>query len=301
MCIRFAYLIIAHKSDLVLETLIKMIDDERNDIFIHMDKRNTDFSEQQIKEIARKSHVYFTARRKVTWGGYSLINAELSLVEMAVNTGEYKYYHLLSGQDLPIKSQEKIMDFFDRSKGKEFVGFQKYESQFDARVNYYYPIQEIVGRKADSFLGFAQRTFVFFQRFLHINRNKKRGIIFAKGSNWFSITDELAKYMVTNKKWIRKTFKYTRAADEMFLQTLIYNSVYFNNVGHVIGDDNAASLRFIDWERGKPYVFKAGDFNELLDSPLMFARKFDADVDSEIVNMLYYKFHCENKQDKRKK
>lgn len=294
MCSRFAYLIIAHKSDLVFETLLKMIDDERNDIFIHMDKKNIGFSEEQVKRIVKKSHVYFTGRKKITWGGYSLINAELSLVEMAVDTGEYKYYHLLSGQDLPIKSQEQIMDFFDGSERKEFVGFQKYESKFDERVNYYHPLQEIVGREANSFWGFVQKAFVVFQRFLHVNRNKKSGIKFAKGSNWFSITDELAKYIVTNKNWIRKIFKYTRTTDEMFLQTLICNSVYFSNVNHVNGDDNVASLRFIDWERGDPYVFRSGDFNELLDSPLMFARKFDADVDAEIINMLYYELCSEN-------
>lgn len=34
-----AYLIIAHKADLAFKALLKMLDDPRNDIFIHMDKK----------------------------------------------------------------------------------------------------------------------------------------------------------------------------------------------------------------------------------------------------------------------
>ena len=35
-----AYLIIAHKDDLTFRTLISMLDNENNDIFIHMDKKS---------------------------------------------------------------------------------------------------------------------------------------------------------------------------------------------------------------------------------------------------------------------
>lgn len=41
-----AYLIIAHKDDLVFRTLLKLLDDSRNDIFIHMDLKNVNYDEQ---------------------------------------------------------------------------------------------------------------------------------------------------------------------------------------------------------------------------------------------------------------
>ncbi len=37
---KHAYLIIAHKSDLIFNTLLKMLDDKRNNIFIHLDIKN---------------------------------------------------------------------------------------------------------------------------------------------------------------------------------------------------------------------------------------------------------------------
>lgn len=38
---KFAYLIMAHKADYTLTKLLSTIDDERNDIYIHVDKKVT--------------------------------------------------------------------------------------------------------------------------------------------------------------------------------------------------------------------------------------------------------------------
>ena len=36
---RHAYLIMAHKNDYTFHTLLKLLDDKRNTLFIHMDKK----------------------------------------------------------------------------------------------------------------------------------------------------------------------------------------------------------------------------------------------------------------------
>lgn len=64
-----AYLIIAHKNDLCFETLLKMLDDPRNDIFIHMDKKNQAYDAGLINNYIKKSKVYHVDRTCVTWGG----------------------------------------------------------------------------------------------------------------------------------------------------------------------------------------------------------------------------------------
>lgn len=56
-------------------------------------------------------------------GDISQIKVELLLLKTALNQGHYSYLHLLSGVDLPIKSQDYIHDFFTRHAGFEFVGF----------------------------------------------------------------------------------------------------------------------------------------------------------------------------------
>lgn len=61
---KHAFLIIAHNEYPVLEVLLSMLDDERNDIYLHIDKRATELF-QQIKKVKnaesrllfnRKSH-----------------------------------------------------------------------------------------------------------------------------------------------------------------------------------------------------------------------------------------------------
>lgn len=66
---KHAYLILAHKDDYCFRSLLQMIDDERNDIFIHMDKKNTDFKKEKIKSLITKSNVFFCTPIKCSWGG----------------------------------------------------------------------------------------------------------------------------------------------------------------------------------------------------------------------------------------
>jgi hypothetical protein len=44
--------------------------------------------------------------------------------------------------------------------------------------------------------------------------------------------------------------------------------------------------RAIDWERGAPYTFRKEDIPQLLNSPNMFARKFDRNVDEEAIRLI---------------
>ena len=80
-------------------------------------------------------------------GGYSLVNAEMILLRKATEVGHYNHYHLLSGQDLPIQSQETIQKFFLKNSDKEFVGFDKDIFTYGDRVYYRYFFQELAGKR----------------------------------------------------------------------------------------------------------------------------------------------------------
>ena len=57
---KHAFLIIAHNEYPVLEVLLSMLDDERNDIYLHIDKRATELF-QQIKKVKMpKAYKFFT-------------------------------------------------------------------------------------------------------------------------------------------------------------------------------------------------------------------------------------------------
>ena len=48
-----------------------------------------------------------------------------------------------------------------------------------------------------------------------------------------------------------------------------------------------ANQRYIDWTRGEPYTFKINDYDELIKSDMLFARKFSTKIDKEIVDKIY--------------
>lgn len=46
-------------------------------------------------------------------------------------------------------------------------------------------------------------------------------------------------------------------------------------------------MRYIDWDRGTPYIFKADDYEDLINSKNLFARKFDEEVDKVIIDKIF--------------
>lgn len=282
---KHAYLIMAHRDDYTFYSLLRMIDHEKNDIYIHMDVKNLGFDEDYAKSVVKKSGIFFSKRTNVTWGGYSVINAELILLKCATKNRKYLYYHLLSGQDLPIQTQTDIHNFFESHYGTEFVRFQNNKFKYYDRVKYYYFLQERMGRKSN----FVTIGLKAIQMALGVRRNKN--ILFQKGSNWFSITDNLARYTLSKEEWIRKTFKYTVCCDEIFLQTIIINSDFKNYLVKTDFDDELKmSMRMIDWTRGNPYIFRIEDLDMLEQSEMMFARKFSAETDKRIIKHIVAKY-----------
>ena len=66
-----AYLIMAHKVDLCFTTLLRMLDVEYNDVFIHMDKKCQNYDETSIEGMVSKCHVHNIKRMNVAWGVFS--------------------------------------------------------------------------------------------------------------------------------------------------------------------------------------------------------------------------------------
>ncbi|MBQ3599725.1 MAG: glycosyl transferase [Lachnospiraceae bacterium] len=292
---KHAYLIMAHNNFDFLKKELLLLDDERNDIFIHVDKKAKDINMTSVIENIKKSKVYFIPRRKIKWAGYSGIQCELELLRSAIKEGQYAYYHLLSGADLPLKSQDEIHEFFFQHQGKEFVSFDRKTPRLEDlnRAKRYYFFQEIYGRNRKNPILLAlfilDKISIKAQKVLNVNRfRKEQGLQLQKGPNWFSITHELALYVLKKEPWIKRYFSYTRSGDEVFLQTIVNNSKFKERLYQDgLTKNNNACLRKIDWGRGKPYVWRVQDYEELINSGCLFARKFDPGVDEKIINMLY--------------
>lgn len=284
---KHAYLIIAHNNFEILKKLIALLDDPRNDIYIHISSKVRNFKFDEMKAFAKKSNLIFTERINVRWGGYSMIQCELLLLNAAIRK-EYEYYHLLSGVDLPLKDQDYIHNFFDQNKDMVFLNLNNRNEDPEVvnRLKYYYMFsgrpRALIPKMA---LKSINRSLLVIESILHINRLKKLPMKIYMGANWFSIPHYLAKYILSEEKFIKKIFRYTFCADEIFIQTLVGASDYMNRIYR--NDECDSNMRYVDWNRGKPYVWKEEDYEELINSHYLFARKFDYAQDHRIVVRIY--------------
>lgn len=287
---KHAYLIMAYNNFDLLEKLILRLNDYRNDIFIHIDKKSNleNNFEKKIKDECKKSSIYFIDRINVYWGDFSQIQCELNLLKATAGVEKYEYYHLLSGSDYPIVSQDTIHNFFERNKGKEFIEIKPNLGKkfFDTRYNCYNFFVKGFKNKNKLISKLSKRLsqfLILIQWFLKVKRRKNETIKY--GSNWFSITSNAVKLILKNEDVIKRKYKFTLCCDEIFLQTILYNSNLKNN----ISNKEYGNLRYIIWEpeinKNSPKILKKNDFEIIKKSNKFFARKFDKES-IELIDIL---------------
>lgn len=274
---KHAFLIMAHGSLPILQQLIGMLDDERNDIFVHIDSKS-DMLDGGAELHTSKARLFMLQQRvDVRWGNLSQIKAEYALMEEALRHGPYAYYHLLSGQDLPIKSQDDIHAFFDAHQGKEFVGInhgEEMEWDCKRKMMRYWLLTRFTRTKCKQINEVTKRLNKYLSILLSLVLHRSK-MNFAKGANWVSITQKCVEYVVSQKAFVLKRFNYTFCPDEFFLQTLVWNRPELKKALYSETDEYEGCMRLIDWKRGNPYVWTMADKEEIAKSPRLFARKFD--------------------------
>lgn len=292
---KHAYMIMVHKNSYTLEKLLELIDNPLNDIFIHVDKKCTDFDFFMYQAIVKKSRIFFLDKRIiVNWGGYSQVKAELELMKYAVNKGNYRYFHLLSGQDLPLKTQKFIHEKCSKSPNKLYLDYKtdiNLDTDFGKKlylrcsVNHY--LQEWRNKSS---IGWINKSITFLDRFLIavqfyiLKRDfiKEKQIPLVYGSNWFSLPQKVVELIISNEEKIEYYFSNASFCDELFIQTILAGSSQKFDI-----EDN---LRYIDFGRsnlkGHLYIWKDKDFEELISSSNFFSRKFDENIDRKIIDKI---------------
>jgi hypothetical protein len=269
----------AHNEPEVLKILLSLLDDNRNNIYIHIDERSEILNEDIIMDWCKKSKITFIEREKVYWAGYSQIKASMALLKIAVEE-KHSYYHFISGVDLPLKTQDELHQFFSENQGQEFVSFGKIASwKLVSRYKYYYPekITNYINRKV---YRIVRLLLAGLQSVFGIDRTKKTNLEYHMGGNWFSITHDFGSYILEKGDLIKKLFSNTFCTDEIFLPTLLMNSPFRDNVSPMM------NLRYVDWNRGKPYTWQINDFMELTKNNHFFARKFSYEKYPEIIEKI---------------
>lgn len=306
---KHAFLIIAHNNWNQLCRFIKAIDSEKCDFFVHVNSK-INLQKETVDAVmlsAEKSKITFSKRIPITWGDFGICEASMVLLKTARNSGGYDYYHLLTGNDLLLKNIDEFDYFFERnlfsnisSHGKEnhktnYMRLEIANEKISERIKYYiliflYKNKNYAVRKTATAINKIGKL---FQNFFQIDRLKNLNEDLYYGSTWWSITDEFAEYFLQRRAWIINHFgKHTFAADEFVPQTIIMNSIFRDSVFDR-KDFLDKSLRLIDWGDGdgygSPHVWRFIDKEAIDGSNALIARKFDEQVDHEIVDYILNK------------
>ena len=273
----FAYLIAAHKNPKQLERLVRNLLAENVSVFVHVDEKA---SEAPFVELLTScKNVFFCKRRiPVNWGGFSQVEATVSLMEtMIKHIGIPDYVHLLSGQDFPLKNPAQIARFFNLHHRRNFMEYKQLP-------------------KTDWHLGGMNRIeyewfidTLGYERAKELTKHQKpksfiSGIIPYGGSSWWSLTGDCVAWLFSQCRDGNKIYdyyKYTLCSDEMFFQTVLLNSHFKETVVNT-------NLRKIDWSipEMQPRIWSYGELELLKTTPKLFARKFDENRDSRILDEL---------------
>lgn len=262
---KHAYLIIAHNEFGILKRLISLLDDERNDIYVHFDRKV-----REVPELtALKSRLYVLPDRiDVRWGTVRQIEVELLMMKTAMTKGSYDYYHIISGTHLPLKSQDFIHAYFDSVKGREvFRLWPADEGDADFKLRRFHFWINGYNNPIPAVRWLVQHVWTVnlrIQKMLGIRHYK--GVPFYKSDNWISITELAVACLVSNMDRILKKYRYSFCGDEYFAATELKAG------GFEIED--CPNLLYVQFVGPTPRTLSLDEYATLRDTEFLFARKF---------------------------
>lgn len=269
---KHAYLIIAHHEPEILQLLISALDDGRNDIYVHIDKK-APFDGAEL-HVQKSRLVLLDKRWDARWGDFSLVEVEIALFKEAYKQGPYAYYHLLSGVDLPLQSQDYIHAYCAAHSGTEFIGFAQNVTNEELRwrSQHYF----LFAREFNTSCLWKRALRYWFVKMQDIIRYRRIRMEVKKGAQWCSVTHDFVGYLLLHEKEVRKYFRHTYCPDELFIQTLCWNSDFRRRV-YSFTDEFEGCKRYIKWVNGELLPFICEDLNDMQNSARWFARKFDSE------------------------
>lgn len=264
-----AFLIIAHDNFLLLQKLILALECPEVDFYVHIDAKVRTLPDLRVG--GDSSLTVIQDRVDTRWGDYSQITTELKLLEEAYSKDRYSYYHIISGTHYPLKPIEEVLSFFEGMNGKtifsELCQSSLYQETMKLR-HYNLFTRRLAYGSARSRVAFQRlwRVSHRIQDFFKIRRNE--GIEYYKASNWVSLSEEAVEYLLNKEVEIRKVFRWSFCGDEFFVPTMLKSS---HLEKYMVSSDKLLKQQMGD---ANPKVYTMEDFDNLVESGCMFARKF---------------------------
>lgn len=276
--INIAYLILVHRLPKQFKRLFKAIYSPNNYYLIHIDKKANIDLHEEIKEFINDfQNTYILESENIVWGGYSMVQVELNGIKKLLEiSDEWDFFINLSGQDYPLKSQKEITNYLSENKNNNYLKV----------VNQLLERPETMNR--------IEKYFVDNGNNISEIKDKKReyleNVTPYIGGQWMILTRKCCDFIINDfeSKRFEEYYLNTLIADESFFQTLLMNTSF---KWKIINDDKRSIIWVADWDiKLRPKTLNKTDIDFLSINENLFARKFDDNIDSEIIDKIKSKF-----------
>jgi hypothetical protein len=308
---KIAILIFAHKNIDQLKRLVSILQNVNFDVFIHISKKFEINSEQISHVFGNKNHYFIVDRRFDTYlDDKSLIDSIDYTIKYAKSKYNYKYYIKLSGQDFPIKNLNLLNDFLLANYPHSFIDITpvhknnwvikklyqpRWFSFILTRVRFH--IKNSFVKRILLFIPFILSklwSLVFnYERFF----NHNRFFIYGGSPMWILSNTHINEITLfgqtTREKLIKKKLKIVWTPEEIYYQSILMNGknkefIKINPFDQI--EQNSLIFNYFTDKnkpfKGHPYTLTKENYDFLIKIPQFFARRFDIQTDSIILDLL---------------
>lgn len=286
-----AFLLVVHNNPEQVNLFLKQILMYSNSyIYIHVDAKHLNI----IPAILKNERVMIVPKHfDIQWGDYTQIQANNYLIQFASSQRHHDYYSLHSGADLLIRLMNELIDYLEDTNQYAYCECTRLPSHWQYGGGF--------GRLALKWPKCFRRRLNRNSpmRYLRSVYGKLYGIgvipgkklpeqyLYYGGADWFTMRSDCALNVL---KFSQKEQEF----ELLFIDSLSGAEIYYVSIFEMTkGDcalDDKNMLRYIDWEDrgqilsvGSPNTCMMEFVKDIENSQAFFARKFDLNIDSAIV------------------
>jgi hypothetical protein len=278
--VRLAILVLAHRSPVQLGRLVRRTSVGDVSVIVHVDGKVDVLPFERALEGTGAQLV--PERTRVTWGGYSQVRASLALVCAALGQGA-THAVLVSGQDYPIRPLTDLLDHLALNRSSQMLDARSIDAEW-TEASFRYRRYHFVDQVENARLALPWRVVQRAANKALPTRQAPYGMVVHGGASWWCLSREGLELVdrAGRDPGISKFFRRVAMPDEIFVHTVIMNSPLATKILPA-----PTYVRFDAEQSGMhPVVWRREHLGELLQSGRYFARKFDSQVDSLILDDL---------------
>lgn len=267
--VRIAYFIMVHQRPEAFKMLLEKIYTRDQFYLVHIDRKAGSETTEAIQHhVIQYPNVFILESTNIVSEGFSMIQAELNAMRFLLNASkQWDYLINLSGEDLPLRSQDIIRQFLTVHTGRNYIFY--YDQKF------YRP--DTLQRIQNHFTELTHKI-----SSLVYKRDFMKNVTPYIGGRWFIFTRETCSFLTNNEKVMafEDYYLHTLLPAESFFQTVLMNTEFTDIL---VNDDKRAHI-------SPPIIGRDQYYAELLtilsESNNLFIGKITEKTDDRIIRYI---------------